>query len=62
MSYKNSHGNEIKQKFCLIFMFDYFFVIFGHRLCTSSKKKSKTKHSFYLKTPIHFHIQPDHTR
>lgn len=36
--HENGHGNEIKQKFCLIFMFDYLFVIFGHKLHTSLKK------------------------
>lgn len=35
MRYKNYHMNEIKQKFGLIFMFDYLFVIFDHKLLTS---------------------------
>lgn len=35
MKYKNGDGNEIKQKFCLVFMFGYLFLIFDHKLLTS---------------------------
>lgn len=34
MSYENGDGNEIKQKFGLVFMFDYLFLIFD-KLLTS---------------------------